>query len=118
MRGTYVKNGEITEVYIGNGITQIFPPEESEGVACEREEIKTIDAFTFMPKNVQEKKKNKRGRNIIIFLSVIAPVIALCFFATTLIFYPIIFWIFFLGSFSWVSIVLYANTIHRLKKND
>lgn len=118
MKGTYVKNGEITEVYIGNGITQIFPPEKLEDEVCEQEKIKTIDAFTFMPKNVQEKKKNRRGRNIIIFLSVVAPVLALCFFATTLVFYPVIFWLFFLGSFSWAGIVLYANTIHRLKKND
>ena len=27
MKGVYKKNGEITEVYIGNGITEIFPEE-------------------------------------------------------------------------------------------
>lgn len=48
MRGTYVKNGEVTEVYIGNGITQIFP------------EKKEIDAFTFLPRG-QKQKKNKSG---------------------------------------------------------
>ena len=114
MKGTYVKNEEITEVYIGNGITQLFPPEEIKDV----EEIKTIEAFTFMPRNNQEKKKNKKGRNTMIFLSVVAPVITLCVFATTLIFYPVIFWILFLGAFSWSGIVLYANTIHKLRKKD
>ena len=109
MRGVYVKDGGITEVYIGNGITQIFPEEEVK-------EIKTIEAFTFMPRKVQEKKKCKNGHNAMIFFSAVIPMIILCLFGATLVFYPIIFWVLFLGSFSWAGLVLYANTIYRLRR--
>lgn len=94
--GRFVKNGEVTEVFLPNGLTQLIV-----------EEIKPaeIQAFTFLPRR-KERKKSKL-QEVMILLSLIAPLIP----AMAMLFgYNLYLCI---GLFSagiiWDSIVMYAN---------
>lgn len=91
MKGTYVKKGEVTEVVIGDGITEILPPEEKQLHAL----------FYFMPKH--EKKRKSLLHKALILASVAAPFVAAEFVALPL-FAPV-----YALAVGWLGIVVYAN---------
>lgn len=65
MKGTYVKDGNITEVYIGNGVTELLPEKNDTGPYL------GIQAFTFYPRQVKKKSLHKRHLRLIRWFSIL-----------------------------------------------
>lgn len=65
IEGTYVKNGEVTEVFLPNGLTQLIV-----------EEPKEIQAFTFKPKVIRKKRSIWIViKDILILASLMFPIV-------------------------------------------
>ncbi len=65
IEGKYIKDGEITEVFLPNGLTQLI-------VEPQRE----IQAFTFMPRKTTKKKGQKYWvKDFLILISLVFPLI-------------------------------------------
>lgn len=100
MRGTYLKNGEVTEVIIGNGLTEILPP-----VDVRHADVDAL--FYFMPR--PERKRKSTAHRVAIFASVVLPYLAaLAFTGACEIIYVM--------ALVWSAIVILANILERGSK--
>lgn len=95
IKGTYLKEGEVTEVIYGNGLTELLPP-----VDVRKMDVDAL--FYFLPKG--EKKKKSVAHKIAILASVALPYfLALAFTGT--------FEVIYVMAVVWTGIVILANIL-------
>ena len=97
IRGTYLRDGEVTELYLGNGMTELIPAERYEPIHC-----------FYWEKQKMEEKPKRDNRNWIwgtvimatflmgASLGAIAQKMSYCL--------PI-----FVGSLAWIGLVAWMN---------
>lgn len=105
IEGRFVKDGEITEVILPNGLTQLIVDEPEE---------KEIQAFTFMPRKIEKKRTwLAELKDVLILISLtfpIVPTVAILFGLDFNLYISLL-----CATCAWDGIVMYANK--PLQKN-
>lgn len=103
IEGRYVKDGNVTEVFLPNGLTQFIVDEEKE-----------IQAFTFAPKKVSVRKTwRSKVKNTLILASLVFPVVPV----VSALFLGVSFRLcvcLFCAGWAWDGIVMYANHCKKI----